>query len=143
MERMNIKKGKKGFVLTLDLILGMVIVFIILGASLFFIAKGSETTIAEHQLFRFGSDLVTVLDNQKVFDSFNHEFIGVEIEKLLPPHYQMLLRIEGNFSAGNGTIEVGGELPPQQSLISGKKVCITDGNEYFKITYYTWVRDNE
>ena len=42
--------------------------FSILIVTLFFVSKGSSTSISEHQAFQTGSDLVALMDNQQVFD---------------------------------------------------------------------------
>ena len=134
---------KKGFILSFDLILGMTIVFIILFISVFFVSQGSAITISEHQLLRVGSDLVTIMDGKKTFDSFDYETIETEIEKVLPGNYEMLVRLQGNFSSGNGTVEVGGDIPQNRLTVTGRKAAVTDDNIYFKITYFIWIREQD
>lgn len=130
--------GKKGFVLTLDFILGMTILFTVIMVALLFVSRGSATTMAEHQLLRFGSDIVAVMDEQKLFDSLSHETIEQELQELLPGQYDMLIRLQGNFTVGNGTLEVGGDIPREGLLISGKRVALTGNSTYLLITYLMW-----
>ncbi len=132
--------GKKGFIFTLDLIVGMSILFTVVMITLFFVARGSEVTLAEHQFLRLGSDIVAVMDEQKMFDSLDHEAIERKMEELLPGQYEMLIRLQGNFTAGNGTIEVGGEIPAERLLISGRRAALTDDDTYLKVTYFMWGR---
>jgi hypothetical protein len=127
--------GKKGIVLMIDLVIGMTISFIIIIMTLFFITQGSEVTFSEHQLSRVGADIVTIMDEQNLFESLDHDTIETEMEKLLPGSYVMLLRIEGDFSAGNGLIEVGSEIPQRGLIITGKKAILLDDNTYVSITY--------
>lgn len=137
MER---KMNTKAFILTLDIILGMAIVFTVIFITLFFVSRGAETTIAQHQLARIGSDIVAIMDRQKVFDSLDYETIETELEALTPENAGMLIRIEGDFSTGNGTIEAGGEIPAENIIISGKRVALTEEDIFLKITYFMWPR---
>ena len=135
--------NKNGFILTLDVILGMTIVFLVLMVSLFFITQGSDVSISEHQLLKIGSDIVTVMDNEKTFDSLDHETIETRMDELLPANYEMLLKIEGDFAVGNGTIELGGNLPENRFRIVGKRIALTDDNVYLKLTYFVWGRNDD
>jgi hypothetical protein len=133
--------NKKGFILTVDLMLGTAIVFIVLVITAFFINQGSAITLSDHQLVRIGSDVITILDENEVLDTLDENKIKTEIEKILPGNYGMLTRIQGNFSQGNGTIEIGGEIPANRLLISGRKVAVTNNDTYLKLTYFVWTRN--
>ncbi|MBU0460440.1 MAG: hypothetical protein KKH52_03880 [Nanoarchaeota archaeon] len=135
--------NKKGFILTLDVILGMTIVFLVLIVSLFFITQGSAVSISDHQLLMVGSDIVGVMDQEGTLDSLDYATIETRLEEILPANYEMLLRIEGDFTEGNGTIEIGGELPEERLRIVGKKVGLTNTSVYLKLTYFVWSRNNE
>jgi len=132
---------KKGFILTLDVVLGTTITLIAIAASLFLVTRGSATSLGDHQLARIGSDMILVLDGQKAFDTFDHEYIETKIDQILPSHVDMLIRVEGNFTEGNGTIEVGGTLPYDKPVISSVRVGITDNYEYMKFTAFVWGRN--
>jgi len=77
-----------------------------------------------------------VLDREQVLNTLDASKIKIEMEKVLPPNYGMMLRIQGNFSAGNGTIETGTEIPVNIPIYSGRRVA---GN-YLKVTYFMWVK---
>ncbi|MBU0456953.1 MAG: hypothetical protein ABH824_02610 [Nanoarchaeota archaeon] len=139
----RIDKNKKGFIFTLDLIVGMVVIFSVIFVSLFFVSRGSEIGISEHHLLRVGSDIISIMDEEKVFDSLDHLTIEDKMRELLPANSEMLIRVEGNFSTANGTIEVGDDLPQQRFTISGKRVALTDDDIYLKITYFVWARKQE
>lgn len=133
--------NKKGFVFTLDITIAMLVVFIVILTSLFFVSRGSEISISEHHLHCIGSDIITIMDKREVFDSLDHSTIENELAEVLPVNYEMLIRIEGDFSIGNGTIEIGNDLPSQRILISGKKVALTNQDIYLKLTYFIWTRE--
>ncbi len=131
---------KAGFVLTLDLILGLALLFTVVFISLFFISRGSDVTLSEHQPLLIGSDIITIMDEENVFDTLDHSTIEDRMQELLPGNYEMLISVQGNFTPGNGTIEVGNEVPDNRLIISGRRVALTDNDIYLKITYTVWVR---
>ena len=130
---------KKGFIFTLDLLLGVIIIFVLVGISAFFVTRGSESDLVEYQSLVLGSDIIDILDRQKTFDSLDHTTIETAMEDILPANYEMLIRIEGDFDPANGTIEVGGNLPQDRRIIFGRKVLLTENNIYLKVTYALWV----
>lgn len=130
--------NKKGFAFSLDLIAGIVIVFIVLIFASFLLHRGSEFDLSQHNLILVGSDLVTVMDNQEIFDTLDHDYIEEKMQEILPGNYQMLLRVEGNFSTSNGLVEVGSNLPEDRNVFSGRKVALTNESVYLKITYFIW-----
>ena len=132
--------NKKGFIFTLDVILGLVVIFGIIGTSIFFVSQGSQVSISEHQLLLVGSDIVNIMEEDGTLHSLDHNTIEYRMEEILPTNYEMLLRIEGNFQTGNGTLEVGGEIPEKRLIIAGQRISLTENNTYLKITHYTWGR---
>jgi len=137
----SLSRDKNGFIFTLDIILGMIIVFIIIASTVFFISRSVESNLEKYQLLILGSDIVNILDEQKTFDSLDYNEIETEMEELLPPNYEMLLRLEGNFSTGNGTLEVGGNIPLEEDLFFGRRIAITSNNTFLEITYVLWSRE--
>ena len=95
---------------------------------------------SDYQSLQIGSDIVSIMDSTKVFDSLDYSKIEIEMEKLLPVNYDMLIRVEGDFSEGAGLIEVGGELPQRGSVMTGERVAITEDDTLLKITYFVWVK---
>src|SRR3989338_10010296 len=100
--RGNRNWNKRGFIFTLDIIMGIVILFIFLGTSLFLVTRASEVSLSQQQILETGSDITAVLDREQVLASLDSSQITTQMANLLPPNYGMLLRIEGNFSTGNG-----------------------------------------
>jgi len=132
---------KKGFIFSLDLIVGIIIISIVLIFTSFLLFRGSEFDLSQYSLVLIGSDLVKVMDNQEIFDTLNHDYIEEKMQEILPGNYQILLRVEGNFSANNGLIEVGPELPDNRAIFTGRKVALTNESVYLKITYFIWGKE--
>jgi len=93
-------------------------------------------TLSEYQLLVIGSDIVTLMDAEKAFDSLDYYLIRDRMQKLVPTNYEMLIRLEGNFS----TVEVGGDIPQKRFMLAGRKVGLTDNDVFLKITYFIWMR---
>lgn len=132
--------GRKGFIFTLDIVLGSIVLFILLGTSLFLVSRASEVSLSEQQILETGSDITALLDREQVLTSLDAAKIKLEMEKVLPPNYGMLLRIQGNFSSGNGVLEAGQEIPAATSVYSGRRVALTPEGQYLKVTYLMWVK---
>jgi len=130
----KLKMNKKGIIFTLDLLLAIMIIFIVLTASIFFISRGSAINLPDHQLQLIGSDIITIMDHQETFDSFNPTTIEESLEQLVPKNYQMAVRVQ----QGSNTIEANFPLPEDSSIISGMRVALSENDTYMKITYYVW-----
>ncbi len=135
-----VNKSKKGFIFTLDIIVGIVVLFVFLGTSLFLVSRASDVSLSGQQVLETGSDITALLDRQQIISTLDASRITTEIARVLPPNYGMLLRIEGNFSAGNGIIEAGQEIPPATSVYSGRRIGLTPDGTYLKVTYLMWVK---
>ena len=135
-------RGHKGFVFTLDLLLGISVSLMLLLGTLFFIEKGSESSASTHYLLRLGSDIVKIMEKEGKLETLDYGIIEQAIAEILPANDDMLLRLQGNFSTGNGTIEVGGEIPQKRFVASGQRVALTKvEGTYLKITYFVWERE--
>ncbi len=135
--------SKKGFVFSLDVALGMMVFFIVIGTSMYFMTRASESPLPSYQMLALGSDIVHILDEKETFDLFDPNAIETEMEKLLPTQYGMLIRVEGNITFGNGTLEAGLDVPPRVSILAGQRVALTNQERYMKITYFMWSRQQE
>lgn len=66
----NLRSGnRKGFILSLDAAIAVMIVFIFIAVSTFYIAKANEETLSRVQVVRAGSDIMNVLDRENVFET--------------------------------------------------------------------------
>ena len=133
-------RNKKGLAFTFDIALGTGVIFGMVVLSVFLASRGSTGHLAEYQLSRIGSDILTVLDERESFDTLDHTLIEQKLDDVLPAHIDMLLRIEGSFAEGNGTIEVGGDLPTDKSLIPIRRVALASDSTYVKLTAYVWLK---
>ena len=69
--RPKFMSSKKGFIFTLDVALGIIISLMVIAVSVYFMTRGSESSLPQYQLLTTGSDIITVLDKQNVFDALN------------------------------------------------------------------------
>lgn len=126
----------------LDLMLSLIVIFFILVAVVFFVTKASSTSIAEHQMARVGSDIVTVMDEQGMFrDLSNPDLVAANIDTTVPRNYAMFLHLEGDFSVGNGLLEFGEEMPAKRAITTGRRAAVTNNTHLVIVTYYIWTRE--
>lgn len=126
----------------LDLMLSLLVIFFILIVVIFFVTKASSDSIAEHQLARVGSDIVTLMDEQGMFrDLSNPDIVAANLDTVLPRNYVMFLHMEGDFSVGNGLLEFGEETPAKRALTAGRRAAVTNNTHLVVITYYIWTRE--
>lgn len=138
--RPKFMSSKKGFIFTLDVALGIIISLMVIAVSVYFMTRGSESSLPQYQLLTTGSDIITVLDKQNVFDALNPSTIENQMGILLPSRYGMLIRIQGNFSQSGGIIEAGDEIPLRVNTLTGRRIALIDPDTYIKITYFMWVK---
>src|SRR3989338_9638625 len=131
--------NKHAFILTLEIVLGSTLVFALIFASLFFLNRGTSG-VADSQLLLFGSDVITLLDNQNIFDSLDTTTIETAMQEVVPRNYALVMQLQGNLSQGNGTIEVGDEIPEKEAALVGRKAVLTENNTYIQITYWVGTR---
>ncbi|MBU0469855.1 MAG: hypothetical protein KKA62_05400 [Nanoarchaeota archaeon] len=137
----QIKLSRKGFIFSLDLVLGITIAFSVIFVAVFFVSQASSANLSDYQLLRIGSDVVVLLENEGVFESLDYAVIETELQKITPSNYEMLLRITGDFALGNGIIEVGGEIPDRRVVLAGKRVVLTSNDDLLTVTYFIWPRE--
>ena len=137
---MAIAVNKKGIALLFDVLIGTGVLAGVIVLAIFLMSRGSVNDASQYQLARIGADILSILDQQHSFDELDHTLIEQKIQDVLPAHLDMLVRIEGDFDEGGGTIEVGGELPSRKALIPVHRVVLTSDDIYLKITAYVWLR---
>ena len=125
----------------LDLMLSLLVLFFILIVVVFFVTKASSTSIAEHQLARVGSDIVSLMDEQGMFaDLTNPDTVSANLATVLPRNYAMFLHLEGDFSVGNGLLEFGEPVPAKRAITTGRRAALTNSTDLVIITYSIWTR---
>lgn len=138
----NSRSGnKKGFVLSLDAGIAVTIVIIFISVSAYYVGKANEDPLTRLQMIRSGSDIITILDKEDVFETSTQTEIGDEINTILPPFYEMRLRVNGTFPEGILTAETTNETIGKQFVVSGERVLVMyneTGNHYATVRYWMW-----
>lgn len=135
--------NRKGFILALDAAIAVTIVVIIIAVSAYYTGKANEDPLTRLQMIRAGSDVIAVLDQQNVFETLEQEQIADEISSILPPSYEMRLRVNGTFPQKILTVETTKEDPGENFVVSGERNMVlynTTGNHYATVKYWMWLR---
>jgi len=113
--------NKKAFILSLDVAIGVILVFILLTGSSFFFLRANEDFIPNLQMLRFASDVVTVLDADGTLKTFDNAQIKSGMISLLPENYGMRITINSTYS--NNLIIAETDTAPleRRFIISGKR----------------------
>lgn len=96
MERwihLNSNYGSKGFILTMDIALGIAIIFIVIALSSALFVESKETIVADLSSLRLATDIVAVLDYNKVFEK-GASAIASNITQILPSNLKMNVLID-------------------------------------------------
>lgn len=143
-ESWNLRSGnKKGFILSLDAAIAVTIVFIFLTISAYYVGKANEDPLTRLQMIRSGSDIIEVLDQKGSFETLTQKEIADKISSILPPAYEMRLRINGTFPQQIITAETTNETAGKQFIVSGERNLVIyneTGNYYATINYWMWQR---
>ena len=138
MEKIKIKKG---FILTLDATIALIIVISILLVANIYINKSKSPSLSKLQLNKAGSDVLLQLKYQGVLDTFDISKINYNKSSTLSAGYDMkvdLIQVTG----GNPSIVVGNPIPSTSNLGSGRMIfIISNGNivrGYYTARYYIW-----
>jgi len=135
--------NRKGFILALDAAIAVTIVVIIIAVSAYYTGKANEDPLTRLQMIRAGSDVIAVLDQQNIFETLEQEQIADEISSILPPAYEMRLRVNGTFPQKVLTVETTKEDPGEKFLVSGERNMVlynATGNHYATVKYWMWLR---
>lgn len=133
--------NKKAFILSLDAAIAVVVVFIFLAVSSYYVGKSNEDPLTRLQMIRAGSDIITVLDQQGAFENLTQTGISDEIKTILPPVYEMRLRINGTFPQQILTVETTSETLEDKFIVSGERTLVLyneTGNDYATVKYWMW-----
>jgi len=138
----NLRFGnKKGFILSLDAAIAVIVVFIFIAVSSYYVAKANEDPLTRLQMIRAGSDIITLLDHQGIFETLTQTEISDEISSTLPPVYEMRLRVNGTFPQEILTVETTNETAGKQFIVSGERNLVLyneTGNYYATVKYRMW-----
>lgn len=128
--------GNKGFVLTLDAALAVIVVTMLLFVAVFYVGK-AEDKLSNLQIVRTGSDILTVLDNNGALASLDEDIILDDLNALLPPYYNMRIIFNGTFSQDSIIIETASEIADDKFVGSGKRFLVVN-NGFATAEYWIW-----
>lgn len=86
--------SKKGYVLTLDVTIGLIIVLGLLTMSAIILNNAQSGTFLELQQVRVANDVITVMDERDILQSYNSSLINTTLYQLLPYNFQMYMVIK-------------------------------------------------
>ncbi|MDI6738225.1 MAG: hypothetical protein QME12_06980 [Nanoarchaeota archaeon] len=140
----NLQSGnRKGFILSLDAVVAILIAFIFIAVSTYYIAKANEDQFSRMQMMRQGSDIMAVLDRESVFETKEPVSIGDEISSILPSAYEMRLKIDGTFPEETIIVETTNQTPENQFIVGGERLLVISnlsGSTYATARYWMWLR---
>lgn len=131
---------KKGFVFTLDIAIGVLVVILLMTAAHRHMVNAESNRVSNIQMISVGSDIVAMLDYNEVLQTLNEKNIESEMNDLMPQNYDMLLKIV----VDDGTIlYIGDSVPGEQFVGSGKRFFAINGGsstKYAYVVYWVWTR---
>ena len=140
----NLRCGnKKGFILALDAGVAILIVLIFLAMSSYYVSKANDNHLTNLQMIRSGSDVISILDSGDVFETLTQTEISNQISAILPPSYEMRLRVNGTFPGEILTVETTNETIGNQFAVSGERSLVMyneTGNYYAIVKYWMWLK---
>ena len=83
----------KGFIFSLDALLA-VFVFSIILASVFIFYQQEQSRVADSNTVIIASDIISALDEKKIFDSLDTTLIANNLSLYLPPNLNMSLKLQ-------------------------------------------------
>lgn len=129
--------------LSLDAAVAVMLVFIFIALSVYYAGKANDEPLARLQMLRAGSDVMLLLDKEDAFSSLNQEEVGKRVSAILPPVYEMRLRINGTFPGNVLTVETVREEPEGSFIASGERLVVipnSTGAYYGKARYWVWLK---
>ncbi len=126
----------KGFAFTLDVAIGIGIVFIILIASYTYYSESKNIGSVDISLTRLSSDAVITLDYKGILDTLNKNYIESELNRILPENINMSMIIYTYDESGLvKTTEINDDI--KENYISGKWIFSTKNEKrYYNIVVY-------
>ncbi len=146
MEQLTLRSGsKKAFILTLDAFLAVFLAVIIFISSAAYMSK-KDNKLLDLQTEKTGSDLINLLDNSGVLESFSQSQIQNYADSIIPDKYGVRLNLTwtDNDLVTENHLEFGDALPEKKFVATGKKFFVvinsTEVKSYGLIKYYLWIK---
>lgn len=135
----NLRFTRKGFILSVDMIMAVTVVTALLAISFYYYHRSSEDMLARLQIARTGNDIISVLDYDNDLATLNQNTITNAMNQLLPISYNM--RIEISPRTGDG-FTVGDPLPGGSFIASGKRIFVVKSGgqitDYAIAKFWIW-----
>jgi len=128
----NLHYGNRGFILTLDILIALLIVMSAVIVSTTVMVKSSNKNLILLQVKAIGEDIATVLDYKKDFDTLYKNSISNNIKALLPENFEM------SYKLGCPSITIYDTAPQKRFTGTGKRVIVTSKGEYCLLEYWIW-----
>ena len=129
-------KDRKGFVITIDLTIAVLVVFTIVVFSTYKVSQASYDTSGKVLMNKVGNDILSVLHNKDVLASLNKNSIESKMNDLVPVNYDMQIKVE----CSNKTIETSLEPPTDRFIGSGTRIISSDNLDYCTTRYWVWLK---
>jgi len=144
--------SRKGYVLTLDITIALMIVLGVLFLSAIIINNAQTGTFLEMQQVRLANDIITVLDERGTLQSLNSSLINSTIQEILPSTFDISMTIKTydydigsqNFIYKNRTKVSGVTNETDRFIGQGKRTFVkfsgTGVANYSVLEYNVWVK---
>ncbi|MBU2638022.1 MAG: hypothetical protein KJ955_03550 [Nanoarchaeota archaeon] len=129
--------------MSLDAAVAVVLVFIFIALSVYYVGKANDEPLSRLQMVRAGSDVMLLLDKEDAFSSLNQDEIAKRVSAILPPVYEMRLRINGTFPGNVFTVETARDEPEGSFIASGERLVVipnSTGAYYGRARYWVWLK---
>ena len=133
-ESWNLFCGNRGFILSMDAALAVLIIIVIVVISIFFVNRPSDS--ASLQMSRSGYDIMALLRYDGTLASLNKNAIESGLEDLMPVNYDMKIIIE----CGSKVVETSKNLPNNKIISAGQSVIVTKDLDYCLAKHWIWLR---
>ena len=143
MDRMQLltsRYGKKGFVVSIDVMIAIFLLVSVL-ATITFFSSANDSYVVDYSMLRVGGDITKILIKNDALDATSVE-INNSIYTLLPDNYDMRLKIDCNSA---GQMYAGKELPLDTDIMSNMLAYVNDDGTSITdecvVQYFIWIRD--
>ncbi len=122
---MNSLYGNKGFIFSVDIAIGLVIVASIIAMSSAYMLSSGKSGISEIALRKTGSDIIAVMDYEGILATYNRTAIEGNLSSLVPFNMNMSMVISRHATNGNflDRLQIGADL--KKNYYSGRWMLVS------------------
>ena len=129
---------KKGFILTLDMIIAIFITGLFVGAALLYTFQ--EDNFSHLNMNRMTNDIMLILDQEGILQGLDQDTIETALLELKPIQYDMRLYVYTTEVNPVVIVETSTQEPENQFITKGQWFFLSDNGTTSRAEYYTWVR---